>query len=95
MFMLSAGAIVESGQTRGENHGSPSVSYGGLTITTTGGGDELVIFAKEDATGDSIIIPGTGSGIIKQAFSAFGYTGVINIRENSLLGVEISSCPKD
>jgi len=66
----------------------------GITITVTGRGNNLVILATENLTGDSIIIPGTGNGIFTQVFSAFGYTGIINIKENSLCSVNITKRPE-
>ena len=94
MIKHSLSTVNDQDRDMKRDHGVFSISYDGITITVTGEGNDLVIFATEDKTGDRIIIPRTGSGIFTNAFSAFGYTGIIDIRENSLFGVDITAQPE-
>jgi len=94
MHTISSAATSDSGQNPNQNPENTSMGHGGVTITVSGKGNDFVITATEDATGDKVIIPGTGSGTFTKAFSAFGYTGIISINENNLLGVEITGQPE-
>jgi len=79
------------GQNPNQNPGSPEQAVGGVTVTVTGGGNNLVIRAICNATGESIIIPRAGNGTFGQVFEAFGYEVGIQVRGNSLVDVWYTS----
>jgi len=83
-------ASANPGQNPNQNPGSPSVTAGALTITVTGGGNNLVI----DATfgGETVRVPRLGNGtwtqtsqiVFAKSFTVLSV--VINVQGNSLKG---------
>ena len=93
LFMLSITALANPGQNPNQNPGSPQAEAGGVTITVTGGGNNLVILAICNDTGNSVIVPRTGNGTFTQTFAAHGYEGIIQVQGNSLRSVTITKTP--
>jgi len=84
-----------SGQNPNRNPGSPEMNVGGLTITVTGGGNNLQIRAilNADPT-QSVVVPRTGNGTFNQQVAAFGYVYHIWVQGNSLVRSEFVSAPQ-
>jgi hypothetical protein len=67
---------------------------GGVTITVTGGGNNLVIRAICNVTGDSFVVPRAGNGTFAQPeFYAFGYMVSFRVQGNSLVRGSVDYAP--
>lgn len=85
----------QSGQNPNQNPGSPSINAGGLTITVTGGGNNLQIRAILNADpSQSVIVARQGNGTFNQPVAAFGYVYHIWVQGNSLVRSELVSAPQ-
>lgn len=91
-FALSVAAFANPGQNPNRNPGSPEVQVATITITATGGGNNLILRAI-NADGVVQIIPRQGNGTFTQTFEAFGYSGTIRVQGNSLREVTITGWP--
>lgn len=85
VFGMAMPAMANPGQNPNQNPGSPELASEGITITVTGGGNNLVIRAICNATGAVEIIPRAGNGTFTQTFIVFGYDVTIQVRGNSLV----------
>jgi len=93
VFTMTATVFANPGQNPNKNPGSPSVSQDGVTITVTGGGNNLVILAIDNVTGESVVIPRAGNGTFSQSFEVFGYAVDIQVQGNSLKGFTAEELP--
>jgi len=84
VLAMTTVAFASPGQNPNQNPGSPQKEVAGVTITVTGGGNNLVIRAIDNATGDSVVIPRAGNGTFNQSFEVFGYEVAIQVQGNSL-----------
>lgn len=84
VFAMAIPAMANPGQNPNKNPGAPEVVEGGVTISVTGGGNNLVIRATCNTTGESVVIPRAGNGTFNQSFEAFGYDVNIQVQGNSL-----------
>lgn len=89
---LTSLVFANPGQNPNRNPGAPEVQVATITITATGGGNNLVLRAI-NADGAVQIIPRAGNGTFTQTFAAFGYTGTIRVQGNSLREVTITGFP--
>jgi hypothetical protein len=95
ILSLTTIAFASPGQNPNQNPGSPEQVVGGVTVTVTGGGNNLVIRAIDNATGESVVIPRAGNGTFSQSFEVFGYYVSIQVQGNSLRSVEATSLLPD
>jgi len=87
VFLLSVTlfATANPGQNPNQNPGVAEKTISGVTVSVTGGGNNLVILARCNETGASMIIPRAGNGTFAQTFEAFGYEVSIRVQGNSLV----------
>jgi len=86
--ILAMGAVVMAnpGQNPNQNPGGPEMDLGAVTITVTGGGNNLVIRAIHNETGATVIVPRAGNGTWTQSFTVFTFYDVtIWVQGNSLV----------
>lgn len=93
VIALPVAALGNPGQNPNRNPGSPQTQVATITITVTGGGNNLVIRAI-NANGETVIIPRAGNGTWTQTGEAFGYTFIIRVQGNSLREVTITGFPE-
>jgi len=84
IFAVAIPVMANPNQNPNQNPGSPSASSSGVTVTVTGGGNNLVINAICNSTGDVLVIPREGNGTFSQTFNAFDHQVTIQVQGNSL-----------
>ncbi|MCL2854096.1 MAG: hypothetical protein FWE21_00595 [Defluviitaleaceae bacterium] len=89
-FGVATTALANPGQNPNQNPGSYEKGTGGVTVTVTGGGNNLVIRAICNDSDDYIIVPRAGNGTFSQTFEAFGHIVTIRVQGNSLVSVELA-----
>ena len=96
VMVLTAVSVVAAnpGQNPNQNPGGPEVNTSGVTITVTGGGNNLTIRAIYDATGEVVVVPRTGNGTFTQTFEVFDRVITINVQGNSLVGLNVAPTPE-
>jgi len=73
VFTMTATAFANPGQNPNKNPGSPQEVIGGVTITLTGGGNNMVIQAKCNVTGAVETIQRAGNGTFNQSFEVVNF----------------------
>jgi len=92
VFAMAVPAFANPGQNPNQNPGGASQDHfdGLITVTVTGGGNNLVIRAINNHTGEVVIVPRAGNGTFSQTFIAFGLEVSIQVRGNSLVGQSVN-----
>ena len=95
VFAMAIPVMANPGQNPNQNPGKPEMADGEITITVTGGGNNLVILAILNKNGLAHPIPRAGNGTFTQTFTAFDnhYAGTIQVQGNSLKHVEVTKLP--
>ena len=84
MLAMSVSVMANPGQNPNQNPGGPQMTIGNVTVTVTGGGNNLVILATNNLTGEALSVPREGNGTFNQNLDVFGHTFTIHVQGNSL-----------
>jgi ferredoxin len=86
-FTMSVAIVANPGQNPNQNPGTANKAIEGVTVSLTGGGNNMVISVRDNATGATTTVARAGNGTFNQSFEAFGHAISIQVQGNSLRAI--------